>query len=115
MKVEERVNNLMKVRDDLMKKIQDKGPESWDNVKGLWKDNPQHEQALLQTVYMFAYCEASYQAQRLLTDLLFDHEQEKIMLENENRELKYKVEAYEAVLSSSDPLKDDGEYTNCHR
>ena len=99
MKVEERVNNLMKVRDDLMKKIQGKGPESWDSVKGLWKDNPQHEQALLQTVYMFAYCEASYQAQRLLTDLLFDQEQEKIQLELLIKELNDKVEAYESVLS----------------
>ena len=104
MKVEERVNNLLSQRDNIMKKIQDKGPESWDSVKDLWKDNPQHEQALLQTVYMFAYCEAAYQAQRLLTDLLFDQEQEKIQLGSLIKELKDKVDAYEAVLSSPDPF-----------
>lgn len=104
MKIEERVENIMKLRDELMKKIQDKGPESWDNIKGLWKDNPQHEQALLQTVYMFAYCEASYQAQRLITDLLFDQEQDRISKDLELEALKDKVEAYEVVLSDPRPF-----------
>lgn len=104
MKIEERVENIMKLRDELMKKIQDKGPESWDNIKGLWKDNPQHEQALLQTVYMFAYCEASYQAQRLITDLLFDQEQDQISKDLELEALRDKVEAYEVVLSDPRPF-----------
>ena len=101
MKVEERINNLMKIRDNLMKKIQDYGPKGWDSVKGLWEDNPQHEQALLQTVYMFAYSEASYQAQRLVTDLLFDQEQEKMQLEVEigdlKDKLKDKIEVYDVI------------------
>ena len=105
MKVEERVDYLLKIHDNLMK-IQDYGPKGWDSVKGLWKDSPQHEQALLQTVYMFAYCEASYQAQRLVTDLLFDQEQEKIQLEIEIRKLKDEVEAYEDIITSADPLKE---------
>ena len=97
MKVEERVDYLLKIHDNLMK-IQDYGPKGWDSVKGLWKDSPQHEQALLQTVYMFAYCEASYQAQRLVTDLLFDQEQEKIQLEIEIRKLKDEVEGMDIVV-----------------